>query len=52
MTTTAEFARNMARQHIEYWRQNKRDGLPLSAAWARRMALHYLNAAKKLEAMS
>jgi hypothetical protein len=48
----AEFARRMAAQHIGYWRENKRERLPLTAAWNRRMALHYLRAAKKLEAQS
>jgi hypothetical protein len=47
--TTAEFARSLARQHIEYWREAKRNGLPTTAAWARGRALRYLAAARRYE---
>lgn len=45
----AAFARKMAVQHIGYWRQDKREGLPLTAAWNRRMALYYLEQAKRMD---
>jgi hypothetical protein len=47
--TTAEFARSLARQHIEYWREAKRDGLPKTAAWSRSQALRYLAEARRYE---
>ena len=46
---TARFARDLARQHIAFWRSAKRDHLPITAAWARRMALHYLAQARRIE---
>jgi len=45
----AAFARKMDVQHIGYWRQDKSDGLPITAAWNRKMALHYLRKAKELD---
>ena len=45
----ARFARDLAIQQIGYWREAKREGLPITAAHARRMALHHLAQARRIE---